>query len=534
MRVYQPFFKNIFKKRKELLNQRNEDDIAAPIKKRRIHFIPFSKVAGKLFLIYVLVVLISGFLLCIPGVVYNGARDITDGSGTPLGQYDFRWNFLIGLFTASSAFSDTGLTIPVTAADYTFFGQLIIIILIQFGGFGVLTFKIMILVLLGRKISIKDRMLVQGERGNNSFGHTLDLIKSSFYFLIIVEVIAAILLFFNFYFSPGSTAGKFMIDNVTYHRFWASLWSGVFHSISAINNAGFDIVGNSSLMPYNTNYFLQFIFMIEFVMGGIGFPTFYDIKRKIAAWKRKEKVKFSLFTKINFISYSLVSIVGVFLVWLVEYVNLNMTTMDAFGNTVYIETILRDAPTKWNGFMNILFNTMSTRNAGFSTIDCTKLLPGSRAIMSIMMFIGSAPSSTAGGIRTTTFAIVLITIWSIMRNNNSVNAFKRKIPNETVKRALVVTIISVMLVGGTVLGISIENPTLDYLNILFVVCSAFGTTGLNTFNFLQTYGLGAFSLLLLIANMFIGQLGISSTLLVSIKGTGDKEYSYVEEDVTIG
>lgn len=305
----------------------------------------------------------------------------------------FAWNYLIGLFTAASAFSDTGITISNPAADYSFWGQLVILILIQTGGFGIATFKIMIFVWLGRRISIKDKMLVQGERGSSNFGHTMDLIKNNFIFLIILEFFGAILLFCNFYFSPLSVEGKFMIDNVTYHNFWRSLWSGVFHSISSINNAGFDIIGNSSLMPYNTNYFIQFVFLFQFIIGGLGFPTFYDLKRKFVAWRRKEHVKFTLFTKINLITYIGLSNIGVFSVWLIEFTNINTIHLET---AQHMESILRNSKSNWNGFMNIFFNTMSTRNAGYSTVEMSNFLPGSRIVMSIMMFIGSAPSSTAG------------------------------------------------------------------------------------------------------------------------------------------
>ncbi len=525
----QLYFKNIFKRKNDSKRQRS-NDLWAPLTLRR-HWLPFSKIAGKLFLVYILIVFLGGLLLSIPGFVNNVNRVVLDGYGNILGTYNFSWNYLVGLFTASSAFSDTGITISNPAADYSFWGQLIILILIQTGGFGTVTFKIMIFVWLGRRISIKDKMLVQGERGSSNFGHTIDLIKNSFIFLIILECFGAILLFCNFYFSSASIEGKYMIDNVTYHNFWRSLWSGIFHSISSINNAGFDIIGNSSLMPYNSNYFMQFVFMFQFVIGGLGFPTFYDLKRKFVAWRRKEHAKFTLFTKINLITYVGLSIVGVLSVLLIEFTNLNAT---ARVNGPYIETILRNSTSNWNGFMNIFFNTMSTRNAGYSTVDMSKFLPGSRIVMSVMMFIGSAPSSTAGGIRTTTLAVIIITIWSIIRNNNSVNVFKRKIPNETVKRALVVTTISGALIIGAIICISAENPNIDVLNAFFTICSAFGTTGLSTLGFTELYHLGVLSTLVLILLMFIGQLGVSSTLLVSIRGTGEKEYSYVEENILIG
>ncbi|WP_425378354.1 TrkH family potassium uptake protein [Spiroplasma endosymbiont of Polydrusus pterygomalis] len=527
MVFFQLYFKNIFKRKSDSQRQRNNDP-SAPLIRRR-HWLPFSKISGRLFLVYILIVFFGGLLLSIPGVV-NGSRTVFDRKGDIIGHYDFGWNYLVGLFTASSAFSDTGITISNPAVDYSFWGQLIILILIQTGGFGIVTFKIMIFVWLGRRISIKDKMLVQGERGSSNFGHTIDLIKNSFIFLIILECFGAILLFCNFYFSELSIEGKYMIDNVTYHNFWRSLWSGVFHSISSINNAGFDIIGNSSLMPYNSNYFIQFVFLFQFIIGGLGFPTFYDLKRKFMAWLLKEHAKFTLFTKSNLITYVGLSIVGVFSVWLIEFTNIN--TLSIQGG--YIESILRNSTSNWNGFMNIFFNTMSTRNAGYLTVDMGQFLPGVRIVMSIMMFIGSAPSSTAGGIRTTTLAVIIITIWSIIRNNNSVNVFKRKIPNETVKRALGVTVISGALIAIAVICISSENPNLDFLNIFFTICSAFGTTGLNTLGFKDIYNFGVLSTLILILLMFIGQLGVSSTLLVSIRGSGEKEYSYVEENILIG
>jgi len=530
MVFFQLYFKNIFKRKNDNKRQRNNDP-TAPLTRRR-HWLPFSKISGRLFLVYILIVLLGGLLLSIPGFVHGGERMILDGKGKILNpSVTFAWNYLIGLFTAASAFSDTGITISNPAADYSFWGQLVILILIQTGGFGIATFKIMIFVWLGRRISIKDKMLVQGERGSSNFGHTMDLIKNSFIFLIILECFGAILLFCNFYFSPLSVEGKFMIDNVTYHNFWRSLWSGVFHSISSINNAGFDIIGNSSLMPYNTNYFIQFVFLFQFIIGGLGFPTFYDLKRKFVAWRRKEHVKFTLFTKINLITYIGLSIIGVFSVWLIEFTNINTIHPET---AQHMESILRNSKSNWNGFMNIFFNTMSTRNAGYSTVEMSNFLPGSGIVMSIMMFIGSAPSSTAGGIRTTTLAVIIITIWSIIRNNNSVNAFKRKIPNETVKRALGVTVISGGLIAIAIICISAENPHLDVLNTFFTICSAFGTTGLSTLNFTELYNIGILSTLILILLMFIGQLGVSSTLLVSIRGSGEKEYSYVEENILIG
>lgn len=475
---------------------------------------PLSKIAGRFFIIYFIIVCVGGILLSLPGFLKN-QNPVVGGK-----EYNFRYDFLTGIFTASSAFSDTGLTISNAARDYTFLGQLVLLVLIQLGGFGVITMHVIFLILIGQKVSVKYQMLVRSERGGNHLGSTIDLIKNGFIFLIFVELVAMIFIFCVMFFDPGD-ATKGTIDFQTYHNFENSAWSSIFHSVSAVNNAGFDIVGQNSLVPYNHNYLLQFIFIIEFVIGGLGFPTLYDINHKIKSRLKGEHARFTLFTKLNLITYFLVMFIGLFFVWLAEY-------------TAVSSSVIQTGVSSRQSFMNIFFNTISTRNAGFSTVDVSEFSTGSRVIQSLMMFIGSAPASTAGGIRTTTLAIVVLTIWSIIVNNNSVNVFKRKIPAEISKKALSVFAISIILLLICSIIISIENPNITYSNAIYVSSSAFGTTGLNSISFKNMYDLGISSKLFIILMMFIGQLGVSNALLIFAKGTNKKSYQYIEEDVAIG
>ncbi|WP_338972569.1 potassium transporter TrkG [Spiroplasma endosymbiont of Panorpa germanica] len=509
---------------------------------------PLSKVSGKILLIYLLTVLAGGILLIIPGVVINQS---------------FHWDFLTGIFTASSAFSDTGITISNAAQDYSFWGQLLILIMIQIGGIGILTFKIVLLISLGKKISIDDQSVAQSERGSSQLSNTVEMIKDGFIFLTFVEIFGVVFLFFGFYFTPlefNEYSQIYKDGNIPdfqnpYHSFEKSIWFAVFHSVSAVNNAGFDIISGSSLQPYNLadnhGYLIQSVILIQWVIGGLGYPTFHDIKQKIKGRREGRIVKWSLFTKLNFTVYLSLFILGPLLVlfselsqgkssYVLNYysVKIDKEFYDVISAYEYI------GPKPFGqALMDIFFNVTSSRNAGFSSIDINQFNAGSKLIMSVWMFIGSAPSSTAGGIRTTTFAIVTLAIIGIIRNRKSVFAYRKKIPEETVRRSFAVFIVGVMVIVVSTAVIYIDsNKVLSnqhdgdktIIELITLICSAFGTVGLNPFTSGQMLNLGAISKITLVLIMFTGQLGISNTLLAFIKHNNTKSYDYLEEEVVIG
>lgn len=452
---------------------------------------------------------------------------------TPIATTKGQWNFLSALFTASSAFSDTGLTVKSTANDFTFFGQLIILILIKFGGIGLITVKLAILSLFvfNRNTSLKERLLIQGERGSNKLGTTIDVLKIGIIVMTITEFLGSIVLFLYFYFVPISGI-EYGLNTTTgyYNHIFLSLWAGIFHSISAVNNAGFDIVGKASLEAFQSDYFVQWIFIIEFVIGGIGFPVYYDLYHWFKNKTHGKKFRFSLFTKLTLITYFLVAILGVSSVMFIEYFSRNIITTSRQA-PVFKNLSISDA------IMAVFFNTMSTRNAGYYTVDLNKFHIASQMIQSLMMWIGSSPASTAGGIRTTTLAIILLTIFNIARGRNDVFVFKAKIPNETVRMSFVVGALGFILVFISVMIITIENvfitnnADMTFAQVLFDVSSAFGTTGLSLFN---NANLGVFSQLSLILVMFVGQLGVSTTVLAWSDRKSKPTISRVEENVLIG
>lgn len=445
------------------------------------------------------------------------------------------------LFTSASAFSDTGLTTLTTATTWTEFGQAIIAILILVGGLGWFALKAYLFnILLGRPISFRQRETLAAERGSSKVGVTKNLIKVSVTILFVVLVIAILVLFLYFYFAQpdldpygtGQENSALLVEN-PYHSVTTSFKYGIFHAISALNNAGFDIVGSSSFAPYYHEYGLQIIFIILFVIGGMGFPVIYDVYGYFKSKITKEKFNWSLFTKVSSITYLLVAAIGLGTTFIIEM----SAHTAADGTQSFWER--KDYGSKGDKVMALFFNSMSTRNAGFATINMGTLSSATLFQYCIMMFIGSAPSSTAGGIRTTTMAIVVLSIWSKIRGRNTVRAFRRRVPHETVIRSTVVFVSSMFLVAVASLitlsslhefgGKSVDS---NFIHVIFEVTSAFGTTGLSTG---LTPDLSMASKLTLFLLMFIGQLGVSSTLLVwDSRKNNSRKYTYIEEHIQTG
>ncbi|WP_339022942.1 potassium transporter TrkG [Spiroplasma endosymbiont of Crioceris asparagi] len=523
--------KKLYKKRKlkENVKKSKKYRIQKTFFSRLKQAVPFSRVMGKIIILYFIAVVFAGFLLMIPGIV-----------DTTRGNKKLSWNLMSGIFNAASALSDTGITTSLIPASYTFWGHLIILILIQLGGIGVLTFKITFMILLNKKVSINDQIVAQTERGGIALANTTEMIKDAFIFLVFVELIGALLLFFGFYFIPVENSNDWNPN----HNFIRSFWYGIFHSISATNNAGIDIFSNSSLKIYNENnygYFIQVIFLFQWVIGGLGYPTYHDIKKKWRARATGSAAHFSLFTKLNFIVYTTLFILGPILVFGCEL------TLSHESKILYNP----DGTNKvwYKSFMDIVINSSAARNSGFSTIDVNDFSSGSKLVLINLMFIGAAPSSTAGGIRTTTLAVLLLSIWSAVRNKQTVDAFGKKIPNETVKKANAVFFMSIFLVMVVLFIIYIDSYDVlknqhknvlngsdsgIFVNLLLIVGSAFGTVGFSPYDNETITSLGTLSKITLILTMFIGQLGISNTLLAFVKPSNKQNHRNLEEDLMIG
>ncbi|SJZ40579.1 TrkH family potassium uptake protein [Mycoplasmopsis verecunda] len=533
-----------------------------------------SKLKYLLF-VYLLVVLISSLLLFSPWAQNPKEEHL---------------GYIGSLFTAASAFSDTGLVVTTTFRQWNDFGQAIIAILILSGGIGIFALKFFIInFIFGKKSSSLGEMkLVQGERGGTDTDKIAQIIISSVKFLFICIFVFSIALTIYFYFaSPMNTTGinellKNSNDGNNFqspqYNFSLSLKFGIFHTISAINNAGFDIISGFSLMPYYQNYFLQICFIILLVIGGLGYPTIYDFACYFKHKMRNEKkpYNFSLFTKVSLVTYVLVFLVGFVIAISFE----TSTHNDPFSiwNRFYVPDEYNKQYIEWfkNGkdFSNLstelkpyiyegnemygnwfdktfatLFTSFSTRSAGFATVDVKNFTPGSTFVFIFMMIIGSAPASTGGGIRTTTFALIIMGIWRVIFGIPRVRMFKRAINQDTVNMSSQILAIALILIiiaslvlftsfdvsGGVITTLPTNEDnyvTFSAQNIVFEVASAFGTTGLSSG---VTSKLNYASQLMLILVMFIGQFGISSTLLVwARKKNGKRTYEYIDADIAIG
>ncbi len=465
------------------------------------------------------------------------------------------YTFWDALFVSCSAFSNTGLTSICIGDFYNFFGQFVIFVLIGLGGIGIISLFFVVWNFFKKDddVKINQLILLQSERGSNKYSVSFRSIRFCVVFIIIVEIFFGLImsLWLNFY--PNYNIDPQSYSNIltyvdssspiaAYHNYGTALWQGMFLSVSAMNNAGFDIFNsNASLASFRNdwNIIFQLFTVIEIVLGGIGYPLIFDIYEKIRCKKHGLNYHLSLFSKVALVTYILVFIIGLGCSFGFEYGQMTNSTLLGTSNT-HNEWGKNESLNKnWA----IIYNTIVTRSAGFSTFNQALLTTGSQIDFSILMFIGASPSSTGGGIRTTTFAVLILSIWHLIRRHENVTAFKKTIPQKTINNAFIVFFIGLVLVLVVSLSLyycptylpnnesvyQIDNMT--FIKTIYEVTSAIGTVGL-------TMGISELvkpiGLFLLTLTMFIGQLGISSTLLSWFnKSSKSKDIAYSIEDIKI-
>ncbi len=456
-------------------------------------------------------------------------------------------NFIDALFVSSSAFSDTGLSTIGISEYFNFWGQLVTLILLSIGGVGWFTIKIFILqFILRRKTTYKTISDAASEVGTNKKNETLGLIFSA----VVISVLATLFfgLIFSFIFcftkpqsliysgdvATGITDITTSPDLGLYHNFGQSLWTGLYHASTSVNNSGLDIfAGDNSLAVYYegvNGVFIQILTIMLFVIGGIGFGVFYDFWLWIKFRSTGKAFSFSLITKISVITYVAVALFGLSLAYLFEGISYASTDNSFINNQVAAGSSYSAA------WWSITFNTFSTRNAGFSTIDLSQLAQSTKVLYSMMMFIGSGPGSTAGGLRTTTVAVLMIVAWTDIRGRENYQVMHRSIPKDIVKQAIAIFIASLGLVFIWILVIGItesltHNKEMGLIDDVFVVFSAFGTTGLSTTDIGSYHW---FSKVMLIILMFLGQMGMSTTLSQFKSKKIKHQREFIEETINLG
>lgn len=507
------------------------------------------------FRVYIFVILVGAIFLYTP--LTHSSWDIPNQTTEGTHPYTF-WN---ALFIACSAFTDTGLTCVNVSTFFNFFGEFIVFLLLWFGGIGIISLFYVIWNFFRKSDSIKLQqiILLQSERGTTKLNNTFKSIRFSVLFIITVQIFFGFIYSFWLCWMPIHVQGVRDLGNnmnITYdlpefidahNNYGISIWQGMFCSFSAMNNAGFDVFQqNISIAAFRNdwNVIFQLFTMFEIIIGGIGYPLIFDIYEKIRLKKKNINYKLTLFSKVCLSSYFI--ILGICLIFAYSFefgaTNVGHITLAGINNTS-TEKFWGDNET-FNKCWSILYNTISTRSAGFSTINQNLFTTGTHSVYIVMMFIGASPSSTAGGIRTTTLVVIFATIISIMRGRTNVSILKRNIPKNTVINSFVVFFVALLLIFLSVIIIlytpTIENsdikigslPQFDFLNCLYEVSSAFGTVGL-------TIGIttlaSPIALFVLVICMFVGQLGVSNSLLSWTKKISlGKNINYAQEDIRIG
>jgi len=436
-----------------------------------------------LIIFYLLAVILSTFILSLP-VSY---------------QEGIQVKFIDTLFVAVSALSVTGLT-PISVADtFSTTGIYFIAFILHLGAVGVMTVSTFIWLLLGKKIGLSERRLIMQDQNQTAFGGMVNLIKQILYVVFVVEASGILILgtYFLHYFDSAKEA----------------YFQGFFSTISAISNAGFTLSDNS-LTIYSNDYFVQSIIMFLIIFGAIGFPVLIELKHYILLDKKtKRSFRFSLFTKATSITFFSLVFLGTVLIYV----------FDMFG-------FMKDKA--WHeGLFYALFQSITTRSAGLSTMDVSLLTEPNQLFMSFLMFVGASPSSAGGGIRTTTLALVVIFIITYARGGRKVKLFNRQIYERDLLKAVTVMVLALVFIFVSVILLLVVEP-FSLNQLIFEITSAFGTVGLSLG---ITEDLTTFSKLLLMFLMFVGRIGVVTFLYTFRKESqNDDHFRYPKERIIIG
>ena len=430
-------------------------------------------------------VIILGFL----SVIFMGSLLLTLPAATLDGQGA---TFSDALFTATSAVCVTGLIVHDTATYWTMFGQAVILILIQIGGMGVVTVAVAIVTVSGRKIGLMQRSVMQEAISAHQVGGIVRMTKFILKTSVLIELTGAVLLMPVFCKDFGLGKG---------------IWYAIFHSISAFCNAGFDLIGIrapfSSLTSYSANPIVNITIMALIIIGGIGFLTWADVRHNKLRWK-----KYRMQSKVILsVTVGLIFIPAVYFFFF------------EFGEMSFGERI-------WNS----LFQAVTPRTAGFNTADLTLLSETGLMVMIVLMLIGGSPGSTAGGMKTTTAAVMCSNALSVFQKKESAHFYGRRIPEESVRLAATVFMMYVTLfLGGGMVISYVEDVPL--LTALFETGSAIGTVGLSLG---LTPMLGGVSKAILIGLMFFGRGGGLTLVFAAISERRITMSKLPQEKITVG
>lgn len=426
---------------------------------------------------FLIIILIGSILLSLPISSANGKSTL----------------YLDSLFVSTSAVCVTGLTPVVTATHWNLFGQLIIIILIQIGGLGVMTLSTLVAMLLGKRITLSSRLIIREQVGAKGYSGLVKLIRYVLASTLVIESVGAFILAFSF---------------VPVYGFFKGVWFSIFHSISSFCNAGFDLIGEESLLGVRTNFMIIFPIALLVIIGGIGFNVYMDITKYRLNFKR-----YSLHSKVVLTTTAILLSAFTILFFIFEFNN---------------ELTIGGLPVRYK-LLNSFFQSVTLRTAGFSAMSQTGLHNSSTIMSMVAMIIGAAPASTGGGVKVTTVALILMVLVSEIRGDDDIIMYNKAIKFTQVKKAIAAFIIYMLwiLVVGNIIVFMEPFKTSD---VLYEVISALGTVGISRG---ITAILSPLSKVLIIITMFFGRVGIL-TIIFATKKRKQKLYKEAYGTIILG
>lgn len=404
-------------------------------------------------------------------------------------------SFIDALFTATSAVCVTGLVVVDTGTYWSTFGQIVILALIQAGGLGTMSIVTLFALLTGRRISLRERLTIQEAYNQYSMEGMVRLVREILGITVIIEGLGALILSIRFlYDMPPARA----------------LYFGLFHAVSAFNNAGFDIIGGfKSITGYVNDYTVNITIMLLIILGGIGFSVIVDVL------KQKKFRNLTLHSKLVITITVLLIITGAVFFFILEHNNPGtMRPLSMRGK-----------------ILASFFQSVTSRTAGFNSISEGDMTIASKFITIILMFIGASPGGTGGGVKTSTFGVILFTVVSIINGRDDTELYQKRIPQFVVYRSLAIIFISMCIIIGTTLVLSVVQQS-DFMTELFESTSAFGTVGLTLG---LTPNLTTMGKAFIIFNMYAGRVGpLSLALAIAHRRKNNRGYKYPEERIIVG
>lgn len=427
---------------------------------------------------FALIIFMGTLLLMLP---------VANTSGEPL-------PFLDALFTATSATCVTGLVVVDTGTHFTIFGQIVIAVLIQIGGLGFMTMATLVALVFKRRITYKERLILQEAMNQTSVEGIVALIRKVIFYSLTIETVCAVLFAIRWAFDmPLGQA----------------LYFGIWHSISLFNNAGFDIFGDfRSLTGYVADPFTNLISIFLIVTGGLGFVVLSDL----AEYRSKRRL--SLHSKVVLTATPALILVGMLVILIFEFSNpATLGHLNGGGK-----------------LLASLFQSVTTRTAGANTLDIANMEQATQFFMILLMFIGASPGSTGGGIKTTTFVLLLGAVWAMIKGRDDIVFFRYRLEQERVLKALSIVLLALFIVIGATMILSTTEDH-HFLMILFEATSAFGTVGLSMG---LTQDLTDVGKSLIIMLMFIGRVGLITMAYALGRREGKELYRHPEGKMIIG